>query len=67
MTLITEPNVASPDDAYAMLIAAHEGLPPEESAALNARLILVLFNHIGDAGVLAEALQVAAGAGSAID
>ncbi|WP_114389529.1 DUF2783 domain-containing protein [Notoacmeibacter marinus] len=52
-------NIADADDVYASLIAAHEGLSDEESAALNARLILTLFNHIGDAGVIEEALAVA--------
>ncbi len=60
MKLNTTRNLARPDDAYAMLIAAHEGLAPEESAAFNARLILTLINHIGDEEVIAEALRVAA-------
>lgn len=47
------------DDVYAALIEAHEGLDPDESARLNARLILVLVNHIGDPEVVAEALEVA--------
>jgi len=58
-TLVTTRNVASPDDVYAMLIAAHEGLGKEESDALNARLILILINHIGDPQVIAEALETA--------
>jgi len=58
-TLVTTRNVASPDDVYAMLIAAHEGLGKDESDALNARLILVLINHIGDSQVIAEALEAA--------
>lgn len=57
--LVTTRNIASPDDIYAMLIAAHEGLSKAESDALNARLILVLFNHIGDPEVIAEALKAA--------
>ena len=58
--LILTPNIAAPDDFYAALIGAHEGLSDDESAALNARLILVLANHIGDPDVLAEALETAA-------
>ncbi|WP_299673266.1 DUF2783 domain-containing protein [uncultured Roseobacter sp.] len=54
--LITHPNMASPDDFYADLIAAHEGKSDAESEAFNARLILVLANHIGDQAVLKEAL-----------
>jgi hypothetical protein len=59
MTLITTPNLPDPDGTYAALLAAHRGLSPEDSAALNARLILILANHIGDAQVIAEALQLA--------
>lgn len=57
--LNTERNLANPDDVYAQLIAAHEGLSLEESAALNARLILTLINHIGDPEIIAEALRLA--------
>lgn len=54
--LNTQPNLTSPDDFYADLIAAHDGLSDEESEAFNNRLILVLANHIGDHDVLREAL-----------
>ena len=47
------------DDFYEALIEAHNGLTDEQSEALNARLILVLANHIGDLRVLREALQAA--------
>lgn len=47
------------DDFYAMLIEAHEGLSDDESAALNARLILILANHVGDLALLREALRLA--------
>lgn len=57
--LITSPNLTRPDDSYAALIAAHEGLSEAESHALNARLILILMNQIGDHAVLAEALKLA--------
>ncbi len=57
--LNTQPNIPDPDNFYAELIAAHEGLSDEESAALNARLILTLANHIGDRGVISQALEVA--------
>ena len=59
--LITTRNIARPDDVYARLIEAHEGKTDEESGALNARLILTLFNHIGDEEVIAEALELAQG------
>jgi hypothetical protein len=42
-----------------MLIDAHRDLSDEQSAALNARLILLLSNHIGDIAVLREALALA--------
>ena len=57
--LDTHPNIAAPDDFYADLLAAHEGLTKAESDALNARLILILANHIGDREVLEEAMAVA--------
>ena len=57
--LKTEANIAGGDDFYESLLAAHEGLSKDESDALNARLILILSNHIGDRAVLAEALAAA--------
>lgn len=53
------PNIDRPDDFYADLLCAHEGLSKEQSDALNARLILVLANHIGDRSVLRGALEAA--------
>lgn len=53
------PNIADPDGFYAELIALHEGLTREESEALNARLVLVLANHIGDREILRAALAAA--------
>lgn len=47
------------DDFYEALLAAHEGLDARESAALNARLVLLLANHIGNLPVLREALALA--------
>ena len=47
------------DEFYEHLIDAHNGLSDEQSEALNARLILLLANHIGDLRVLREALQAA--------
>ncbi|CAD0186365.1 hypothetical protein RUESEDTHA_03273 [Ruegeria sp. THAF57] len=57
--LILTPNLDSADDFYAGLLTAHEGLDRAESDALNARLVLVLANHIGDAEVLSQALKAA--------
>ncbi|MDW3183538.1 DUF2783 domain-containing protein [Roseobacter sp.] len=59
MTLNLEPNIPDPDGFYDLLLAAHQGLSKDESGALNARLILVLANHIGDVDVLREALAAA--------
>lgn len=61
MTLNLNPNLDSPDDFYADLIAAHDGLTDDESAAFNARLILTLANHIGDRATLSQALETARG------
>lgn len=47
------------DDFYAALIDTHRGLSDEQSALLNARLILLLANHIGELAVLREALSIA--------
>ena len=54
-----EPNIARPDDFYEALIDLHRDLTPEQSATVNAKLILLLANHIGDAQVLTEALAAA--------
>ena len=59
MSLITNANLPQPDDAYAALIAAHDDLTKLQSDALNARLILILMNHIGDPVVLQQALAAA--------
>lgn len=50
---------AQGDDFYAALMAAHEGLSLEESAHLNARLVLILANLVGDLETLKEALAAA--------
>ena len=57
--LTLSPNIAGADDFYAELLAAHEPLSKEESDALNARLILVLANHVGDRSVLSAAIEAA--------
>lgn len=59
-SLNTKANIKAPDEFYAELLSVHEGLSKAESDALNARLILLLANHIGDRQVLSEALQAAA-------
>ncbi len=52
-----EPNIEFGDELYQALLDVHRGLTLEESHAVNARLILLLANHIGDLAVLREALQ----------
>ena len=47
------------DDFYEALIETHRDLSDEQSAAVNAKLILLLANHIGDISILREALQLA--------
>lgn len=59
MTLITAPNLEAPDPLYEALIDTHRGLTEVQSHALNARLVLLLANHIGQQEVLLEALSAA--------
>lgn len=61
MELITTPHLESPDDFYEALIEAHRDLDNPASHALNARLVLLLSNHIGSLEVLQQALQAARG------
>jgi hypothetical protein len=63
MPLETQPNIPQPDDFYQALIEAHAGLSEQESAALNARLILLLANQVGDLATLREAIAAAKAAG----
>ena len=59
MPLITQPNLDAADDFYEALIDTHRDLSNAESHALNARLVLLLANHIGSLAVLREALAAA--------
>ena len=59
MPLQRQSNTADPDALYAAIVDAHAGLDEADSVALNARLVLLLANHIGDAEILREALEVA--------
>ena len=47
------------DDFYEALIDTHRDLTDEQSALVNAKLILLLSNHIGDISVLREAMALA--------
>jgi hypothetical protein len=61
--LMTDPNMAQPDDFYEALIEMHQGLDEAQSQMVNARLILLLANHVGDLRVLKEAMRLAREAG----
>lgn len=59
MSVVLTPNLPDPDGFYDELLAAHQGLTKPESEDLNARLILILANHIGDRAVLRSAIEAA--------
>ena len=59
MTLKLSKNIDDQDAAYAALIGAHQGLSEAKSIALNARLVLILCNHIGDLDIIKQAIQLA--------
>src|ERR1700742_4138727 len=52
MALSTSSNFARPDDAFRAVVEAHRGMTDEQSADLDAALVLILANHIGDLVVL---------------
>lgn len=54
-------NLAKPDDVYNAIVDAHKGLNDQQCRDFDARLILLLVNHIGDEAVIREALKEAAG------
>jgi len=62
--VITTPNIADPDGFYAKLIALHDGLSDADSAALNARLVLIFANQVGDRRVLDQVLEMASKPGA---
>jgi Protein of unknown function (DUF2783) len=47
------------DHFYDMLLNGHQGLSDEQSELMNARLVILLANHIGDLDVLREAIALA--------
>jgi hypothetical protein len=59
MPLSTSSNFAKPDDAFRTVVEAHRGLSDAESADLDAALVLILANHIGDLDMLGEAVALA--------
>ncbi len=60
MMLRTEDRLTDPDALYEALMQAHRDLDPAASRRLDARLVLLLANHIGDMAVLREAIALAA-------
>lgn len=63
MNLRTEPRLADPDGLYERIMAAHRDLDEAASCRFDARLVLLLANHIGDMAVLEEAITLARAAG----
>jgi len=61
MTLDTSPRLADPDALFALLVEAHRGLDAAASRRLDAKLVLILANHIGDMAVLRAAVAAARG------
>lgn len=59
LDLMIEPNILQPDEFYAALVEAHAGLSSEQSVALNARLVLLLANQIGNTDTLRAAIAAA--------
>lgn len=59
MPLSTQSNFADPDAAYRLVVEAHRGISDAQSADLDAALVLILANHIGDLDVLREAIALA--------
>lgn len=58
-TLDLNPRIARPDDFYEALIAAHEGLDDAASMKLNAKLVMILANQVGDMDLLMQAVELA--------
>jgi hypothetical protein len=56
MELVVEPNIPDPDGFYEELVGSQRDLADDEAARMNARLVLLLANHIGDRAVLSAAI-----------
>lgn len=59
MALIHQPNIADPDGFYEELIDSQRGLDDEQAALMNAKLVILLANQVGDRETLREALKAA--------
>lgn len=64
MALIRTPNISDPDGFYKELMDSQRELGENEAALMNAKLVLLLANHIGDRATLSEAIAAAAGPGT---
>ncbi len=61
-----DPNIPDPDGFYAALVAAHQGLTDAQSAELNAKLVFLLANQVGDQRTLIECIETAAKSSGAV-
>ncbi|MGJ4903339.1 DUF2783 domain-containing protein [Bradyrhizobium sp. HKCCYLS2058] len=59
MSLTLTPNISDPDGFYAELIGGQRDLSEDDAQRMNARLVLLLANHIGDRAVLSAAIRLA--------
>ena len=59
--LITAPNLPDPDGVFEALMNAHRDINPAASRRLDAKLVLLLANHIGDPDIVKQAISLAAG------
>jgi hypothetical protein len=57
--LSLDPNFSDADAFYAALADVHRDRSPQASEQINARLILLLANQVGDQGILEQALAIA--------
>lgn len=65
MPLIRTPNIPDPDGFYKELMDSQREMDEAQAAAMNARLVLLLANHVGDRAVLGEAIRIASAGGPA--
>ena len=65
MSLLNTPRIADPDGFYEELISSQRDLTDEQVELMNAKLVLLLANHIGDRAVLSEAIHRARPQGAA--
>lgn len=59
MPLQREPNITDPDGFYDELIQSQRDLDDDQAALMNSKLVLILANHVGDRGLLSEAIALA--------